>query len=152
MLEGMISESYDSFGGVPQMKVDLYTKSVLTIIAICLLWISLEHMFTPRTAMAAESPQKVIIVGWEGAEGQGIPVVLQGAAASAGPIKVNLAASSLPNGIAVPIDLTKSSLPNGIFVPVNVRAIPEGLPVNVVAPWSQVPGGRAVAVYNLGPR
>lgn len=45
------------------MRIDLYTKSVLTVIAVCLLWIAFGRGEPVVSAQAGR--QKVILVGWE---------------------------------------------------------------------------------------
>jgi hypothetical protein len=47
------------------MKVDLYTKAVLTIIALCLVWICVRGTFAPQPVQAAAAPavQDVKLVG-----------------------------------------------------------------------------------------
>jgi hypothetical protein len=46
------------------MRVDAYTKAVLTIIAACLLWMCVAGtVLTPVAAQAQREPQEVIIVG-----------------------------------------------------------------------------------------
>jgi hypothetical protein len=66
-----------------EMKPDLYTKAVLTVIAACLMWMSLggPALLTPVHAQAG---QQVIIAGWmesKGAfhpfENRGLPVVVE---------------------------------------------------------------------------
>jgi hypothetical protein len=44
------------------MKPDLYTKSVLTVIAASLLWICLQNAVSPR-AVSAQEPAQVILAG-----------------------------------------------------------------------------------------
>jgi hypothetical protein len=44
----------------PTMKIDAYTKTVLTIIAICLVWICVKDV--TRSAQA-NAPQPVIVTG-----------------------------------------------------------------------------------------
>jgi len=44
------------------MKPDLYTKSVLTAIAVLLLWQCLQRISNP-SAVSAQTPQPVVIVG-----------------------------------------------------------------------------------------
>jgi hypothetical protein len=45
------------------MKPDLYTKSVLTAIAVLLFWQCFQRMNNPRAVSAQEAPQPVVIVG-----------------------------------------------------------------------------------------
>ncbi len=45
------------------MKVDVYTKAVLTVIALCLVWISFRSMGDISVANA-QTTQPVEIVGW----------------------------------------------------------------------------------------
>jgi len=44
------------------MKIDVYTKMVLTIIAICLVWICVRDVTISRSAQA-NAPQPVIVTG-----------------------------------------------------------------------------------------
>jgi hypothetical protein len=49
------------------MKIDLYTKTILTVIAICLVWISLggPSVLTPISAQTrASGYQRVVVAGW----------------------------------------------------------------------------------------
>ena len=49
------------------MKTDLYTKAVLTVIALCLLWIAAGGpALIPRVEAQAGVPQSVVIAGWKG--------------------------------------------------------------------------------------
>jgi hypothetical protein len=49
------------------MKTDLYTKSVLTLIAVALLWLCIQNAVSPRTVSAqGVLPQRVVIVGENG--------------------------------------------------------------------------------------
>jgi hypothetical protein len=48
------------------MKTDLYTKTVLTIIALCLLWICLGGPSLMTPVQAQREPQDVVIAGWKG--------------------------------------------------------------------------------------
>jgi hypothetical protein len=52
------------------MSVDRYTKLVLTVIAVCLVWLSVggPSLITPVTAQADR--QDVYIAGWVGADGK----------------------------------------------------------------------------------
>ena len=49
------------------MKIDLYTKAILTVIAMCLVWISLggPSVLTPVSAQVRTSGyQRVVLAGW----------------------------------------------------------------------------------------
>ena len=51
------------------MKVDLYTRVVLTVIAACLVWLSIDRMLTmPVEAQAGT--QRVMIAGWVDEQGR----------------------------------------------------------------------------------
>lgn len=56
------------------IKTDLYTKSVLTIIAVSLLWLAIQNTVFPRpvAAQIGAGVQKVVIAGIEA----GLPVAL----------------------------------------------------------------------------
>jgi hypothetical protein len=52
-----------------QLRTDLYTKAVLTIIAVCLVWLCLGGPSLMTPAQAQTAPTEVVIVGWkEGAK------------------------------------------------------------------------------------
>ena len=46
------------------MKIDLYTKGVLTVIAACLVYLCLGKPAFMPTAHAQTEPTKVLIAGW----------------------------------------------------------------------------------------
>lgn len=47
------------------MRVDGYTKAILTIIALCLVWMCIRG--TAVTPLSAQGPQEVVLVGVRGA-------------------------------------------------------------------------------------
>jgi hypothetical protein len=53
------------------MKVDLYTKAVLTIIAATLVWLTFGGRGFTTTVVQAQdrTPSRVIVVGWEDPQG-----------------------------------------------------------------------------------
>ena len=60
------------------MKIDLYTKSVLTIIAACLIALSVHSLFQPSAVMA-QQVSRVIIAGIDTQQQQlrqGVPIYL----------------------------------------------------------------------------
>lgn len=56
------------------MKIDIYTKTVLSIIAICLVWICVRDVTISRSAQA-NAPQPVVVTGY--AQGVKTPVVIR---------------------------------------------------------------------------
>ncbi len=55
------------------MRVDAYTKAVLTVIALCLVWMCISGAaLTPASAAQPRDPMEVVLVG---ARGTPIPVV-----------------------------------------------------------------------------
>lgn len=54
------------------MRIDLYTKFVLTVIALCLIWLSvggpaiLPEAFAQQTSLG----QRVVVTAWEDEQGQ----------------------------------------------------------------------------------
>lgn len=52
------------------MKTDLYTKSVLTIIAVALAYLCVERAMFPQVA-SAQAGQKVLITGYHDSSGMG---------------------------------------------------------------------------------
>ena len=55
------------------MSVDRYTKAVLTVIAACLVWLSVggPSLLTP---VSAQSEQRVLIAGWVDGDGRYRPL------------------------------------------------------------------------------
>ena len=66
------------------MKVDIYTKLVLSVIAICLCWLCFSNMNLSETAAAAAPPppQEVVIAGVKSPNGL-LPVTISGVAPAA---------------------------------------------------------------------
>lgn len=68
------------------MRIDFYTKFVLTVIALCLLWMSLGGTALLPTVQARTGPERVVIAGWvdrlgsinEFAPGVNVPEVSRG--------------------------------------------------------------------------
>jgi hypothetical protein len=59
------------------MKIDLYTKSVLTVIAAALLWLGVQNAFNPKP-VSAQDRVKVIIAGIDALVSNELPVKLVG--------------------------------------------------------------------------
>lgn len=53
--------SFEKMNGEATVKIDLYTKAVLTVIALALVSIAIQQVVSP--ARAAAEPQPVIIAG-----------------------------------------------------------------------------------------
>jgi Mg/Co/Ni transporter MgtE len=76
------------------MNTDLYTRTVLTVIAACLVWLCVNSL-TP-TASAQAAPQRVVIAGFEApmpvviADTKGVPLI------GATGLRVNLGEQMLP--------------------------------------------------------
>jgi hypothetical protein len=47
------------------MRIDLYTKTVLTVIAICLVYLCLGKPSVMSSVQAQTQPSRVVIAGWE---------------------------------------------------------------------------------------
>ena len=47
------------------MTIDLYTKTVLTVIAACLVYLCLGRPAVVPAAQAQDQPSRVVIAGWE---------------------------------------------------------------------------------------
>ena len=63
------------------MKVDLYTKLVLTVIALCLVWqCAFQMAATPVSAQPVGDGQPVVITGIQIPGLDGVPVRVTGAA------------------------------------------------------------------------
>jgi hypothetical protein len=67
------------------MQFDWYTKAVLTVIALCLVWMSIggPSLIVPLSAQVTSGYSRVVIAGWADGTGQehqmsnGLPVVTQ---------------------------------------------------------------------------
>lgn len=57
------------------MKIDLYTKAALTVIAACLVWICIAQTWAPSAQ--AQGDQRVVLVGIEPTDGA-VPVLIRG--------------------------------------------------------------------------
>jgi len=133
------------------MRPDPYTKTVLTVIAGCLLWLCAMQTGRPLAAQQAltlekAAPQPVVIVGWGTLDEQGrvavtmqptrtgrrsdpnLPVTLMSVPAA--PIDVRL---SYTDKEPMPVGLTKIK-PVGEWEPIRSAAEPE--------PTRPKPGGR----------
>jgi hypothetical protein len=133
------------------MRPDPYTKTVLTVMAGCLLWLCAMQTGRPLAAQQAltlekAAPQPVVIVGWGTLDEQGrvtvtmqqtrtgrrsdpnLPVTLMSVPAS--PIDVRL---SYTDKEPMPVGLTKIK-PVGEWEPIRSAAEPE--------PTRPKPGGR----------
>ena len=133
------------------MRPDPYTKTVLTVIAGCLLWLCAMQTGRPLAAQQAQTlekaaPQPVVIVGWGTLDEQGrvavtmqqtrtgrrsdpnLPVTLMSVPAA--PIDVRL---SYTDKEPMPVGLTKIK-PVGEWEPIRSAAEPE--------PTRPKPGGR----------
>lgn len=102
------------------MKVDAYTKAVLTVIAACLIWICLNGVMPVAGAQAARpGPTPVILV-----DGKGVPIY------TAEGFHVSVGARPLPvvvNNTSLPVEITNPALN------VAVRSIQRG------AAWDPIP-------------
>ena len=129
------------------MKIDLYTRAVLTVIAACLVWLCVNSLTPSASAQApAQDIQRVIIVGAERAlpvtidhpqpvtivDNKGTPLI--GAAG----LHVNLGAQVVPVSYATP----ESALPVVIRSIARAGKDPwQPIPVDVQkTPPTQFPG------------
>jgi hypothetical protein len=142
------------------MIVDRYTKTILTVIAVCLVWLCVGNarFGAPLEAQQPREPQRVVIVGWTAPEavtiqapgqtGGGLPVVISGWN-SKDPLRVAIAGSDpgpfhaverdvpvrLAAGLAVPTVLVGTGYRNG------QAAFTTPIPVDVQKPTpSRLPG------------
>jgi Mg/Co/Ni transporter MgtE len=113
-------------GGGGMMKTDLYTRTVLTVIAACLVWLCVNSLTPTASAQAQPAPQKVVIAGVDVAlpvvvtDSKGVP--LMGATG----LRVNLGEQALPVAIRG-IQRTGAEPWEPILVDV-LRAAPTPLP------------------------
>jgi hypothetical protein len=71
------------------MSIDRYTKVVLTVIAVCLVWIATGGPSLMPAASAQILPQRVIVIGWEDGNGKqwALPNMLIGPGTSQKPTR-----------------------------------------------------------------
>ena len=111
------------------MKVDLYTKSILTIIAACLIALSVQPLFHPPAVMA-QQVSRVIIAGIDTQNQQlreGVPIYLYNSNPQQA-TKVNLVTlggPSLPVSVvggttAVPVRVVGAGDTGQLPLPINV--------------------------------
>jgi len=85
------------------MRVDAYTKAVLTVIAVCLIWMCLNGVTPVVGAQAARpEPAPVVLV-----DGKGVPIYT-----SEG-FRVSLGVKALPvivNNASLPVEITNPAL------------------------------------------
>jgi hypothetical protein len=126
-----------------QGRYSLYTKIVLTAIAVALIALSIRSLKEP-TQVLAQGPTRVIIAGIDGQQQglqRGLPVYLYASNPQQQALPVNL--SQLAGGHAQTLPVTVVGTGANVLVPVKLLAIGQNgttaVPVNVV----QV-GGNAV--------
>ena len=108
------------------MKADLYTKTVLTVIALCLLWICVRDFVHPVAAQGGA--QKVVIAGVEGGTPP-IPIAIREMKVSGLPLSVSI------DGVNI---APSSSL--GGRIPISIEKVPiSGIPISATAPASGIP-------------
>ena len=104
------------------MRIDIYTKSILTMIAVLLFWICLQNHISPQI-VSAQSSQRVVIVG-----DNGVPLAVQSIGSGA----------PLPQ-TALPVSIVQSIVPMNIGNVVRVQTlVPAAWEYRVAASCSQV--------------
>jgi hypothetical protein len=63
MIEGSLSTQEDN------VRIDLYTKAILTVIAGCLMWLCLGTSGVLTSLQAQSGSNRVILAGWAGPNG-----------------------------------------------------------------------------------
>jgi hypothetical protein len=115
----------------PRMKIDVYTKTVLTVIAVCLLMLCVKSLWEPNRVAAQVTPivQRVVIEGVD----VNVPQLQKG-------IPVNL--YGLGSASALPVSVVGTSL----NIPVNIKQVGGSIPVNVLQVAGQAVGKEGVPV------
>jgi hypothetical protein len=88
------------------MKTDLYTKMILTLIAVCLVWICANGFMPTASAQAQPAPTRVVLVDEKGA-----PI------STAQGLRVNVGTDAFPVTLAnqtVPVTISNQTLPVAI--------------------------------------
>ena len=97
------------------MKTDMYTKGILTVIALCLVWICISGAAPPVRAQAnPPSPQPVVLV-----DARGVPLI------TADGLRVNVGGQDMPVSIrneVVPVML-RAVERKGAWDPVRVHVL-----------------------------
>lgn len=125
------------------MKIDTYTKFILTIIALCLVWICIKdtNLATPIQAQAVQPPTHVIIDGYTivenghpqfrpvwGPQSLGIPIETLDKTGKPTPLLININGLSETNPL--PIKINGVAAPGG-NLPVNISGLSENNPLPV---------------------
>lgn len=110
------------------MKVDTYTKTVLTVIAISLVYLCFKNVsFSETVAAQGPSRQEVIIAGVKTADGF-LPVKISGTAPSA---KLNVAITDVTRSDhALPVIIWGVNTSNKLL-PVSINSPTAPLPVSI---------------------
>jgi NaMN:DMB phosphoribosyltransferase len=100
------------------LRTDLYTKLILTVIAVCLVVLCLEPMHAPVPVFAQTvgGTQRVVIAGFDAqALHEGVPVWIAGGkgsvpvsiAGGTGPVPVNITTVGGKAGAPLPVSIAK---------------------------------------------
>lgn len=134
------------------MKPDVYTKSVLTVIAASLLSLCVQNTVHSPAVSAQEVAQRVVIVGYDFSSGisdwrngRGLPVEIRSITpTNGGPsLPVMLKGINLPSNAdngPLPVEIRPNRNPNQNPLPVQVQQ-PAGMPVPVTGPFGGGPLG-----------
>ena len=94
------------------MAVDRYTKVVLTVIAVCLVWLSFGG--SSVTSVSAQSGERVLLAGWVDEKGavRQFPAVAWGPASAEAQRKAPLGVQLTTSTAALPISDESPLRPN----------------------------------------
>jgi len=131
-------------------RIDLYTKSILTVIAACLVLLAVRSLQNPpRVAAFQQDALRVVVVGFDPATlTRGLPVNVVGSGDNAA-VPVMFTGGGRDGNTAVPVSLVHAAVP----LQVNGSG-QEGKPpvsVNVVQVASQNVGNLGIPVVSAQP-
>lgn len=108
------------------MKVDTYTKVVLSLIAVCLCWLCFKNVNVAETAAAQVKtpPQEVVIAGVKTGSGF-LPVTISGVSSGA-KLAVVVTDVTTPDHL-LPVKIGGINTPNH-QLPVSIESVKQGSP------------------------
>ena len=143
------------------MRIDLYTKGILTIIAACLVWlcVALTSVGTPVHAQASSANSRVLIAGWVDATGglhsldpilgttYGIPVMTR----SHAPLTAGSSATAESPAAAAPAT-TAPQTAVGTVTPRTTTAAPTGSDARIRCQATTQRGTQCSRLADIGKR
>jgi hypothetical protein len=96
---------------VMSTRIDLYTKSILTIIAVCLVAIAIRPLQNPPKVSAQQDALRVVVAGFDPQTlGSGLPVNIVGSGDNPA-VPVMFSGGGQDGNVAVPVSVVNATVP-----------------------------------------